>query len=204
MLLIELVRPTVRQLQDVYFQFLPDRIEYDCACVYLASDFYVTLRNARHIRADSLAALTLHANIQPGSRVLVFETCNGLVTAAALNQLGGGIHVTATTLADDILDCSAIRGDSVDNVDSADTGGSIDSGRLVYLHSGNMMPQLLNGCDFPPAVMARLLPISMNHLPDILDARIAFAEVSRCLGFCHCCQTLASLWGHPPSTPTST
>jgi hypothetical protein len=58
-------------------------------CCHDSHRVYLTLSSARHIRADGLAALTLHANIQPGSRVLVFETCNGLVAAAALNQLGG-------------------------------------------------------------------------------------------------------------------
>ena len=41
------------------------------------------------MRVDSLAALLLHANIQANSKVLVFETCAGLVTGAVLDRMGG-------------------------------------------------------------------------------------------------------------------
>eukprot|EP00730_Choanoeca_flexa_P016798 TRINITY_DN8004_c0_g1_i2.p1 TRINITY_DN8004_c0_g1~~TRINITY_DN8004_c0_g1_i2.p1 ORF type:complete len:440 (+),score=82.12 TRINITY_DN8004_c0_g1_i2:2-1321(+) len=118
-LLLELARPTIRQLQEVYYQFMPEKIE--------------------HLRADSLASVLLHANVQPGRRVLVFETCMGLVSAAAVQQLG-------------------------------------DSGRVVALHTGSQMPQLISGCDFPPDIMARILPLSINRLPDVMQARKAFIE----------------------------
>ena len=41
------------------------------------------------LRADSLAALLLQANIRAGLKVLVSESCLGLVTGAILERLGG-------------------------------------------------------------------------------------------------------------------
>lgn len=48
-------------------------------CVFLCS----------HLRYDTLAQMLTLANIHAGSKVLVFETCAGLVLGAVMERMGG-------------------------------------------------------------------------------------------------------------------
>lgn len=46
-----------------------------------------------HLRHDTLAQMLTLANIHAGSKVLVFETCSGLVLGAVMERMGGtSIH----------------------------------------------------------------------------------------------------------------
>ncbi|KNC86285.1 hypothetical protein SARC_01547 [Sphaeroforma arctica JP610] len=62
-------RPTLPLLCDTTYQFNPERIQ--------------------NIRSDSLAQVLTQANVHAGSRVLLLESCKGLVTAGVLERLGG-------------------------------------------------------------------------------------------------------------------
>lgn len=42
-----------------------------------------------HLRHDTLAQMLTLANIHAGSKVLVFETCSGLVLGAVMERMGG-------------------------------------------------------------------------------------------------------------------
>lgn len=42
-----------------------------------------------HLRYDALAQMLTLANIHAGSKVLVFETCSGLVLGAVMERMGG-------------------------------------------------------------------------------------------------------------------
>lgn len=50
-----------------------------CVCVFVSS----------HLRYDTLAQMLTLANIHAGSKVLVFETCAGLVLGAVMERMGG-------------------------------------------------------------------------------------------------------------------
>eukprot|EP01134_Creolimax_fragrantissima_P005516 CFRG5516T1 len=62
-------RPTIPLLCESTFSYAPERIQ--------------------HIRIDSLAQLLTQANIHAGARVLLAESCKGLITAAVMERLGG-------------------------------------------------------------------------------------------------------------------
>ena len=64
-----LVRPTARSLGEAHFTNTPHKIQ--------------------HLRADTLALLLSLANIGAHGRVLVLESCAGLVTGAAAERMGG-------------------------------------------------------------------------------------------------------------------
>ncbi|EDQ91300.1 uncharacterized protein MONBRDRAFT_23559 [Monosiga brevicollis MX1] len=71
---VQILRPTIRNLHDAFYQHFPDKIA--------------------SIRVDTLASLLMRANVQPHSRVVVFETCSGLMTAAVARQLGAESKAT--------------------------------------------------------------------------------------------------------------
>jgi hypothetical protein len=67
-----------------------------CVCAALHLGHCVVLINtdlllivSSHLRGDSLAHLLMVANIHAHATSLVFETCNGLVTGAIAERLGG-------------------------------------------------------------------------------------------------------------------
>ena len=64
-----LIRPTARSVAEAYFAKSPQKIQ----C----------------IRADTLALLLSLANIGAHAKVLVVETCGGLVTGAVAERMGG-------------------------------------------------------------------------------------------------------------------
>ncbi|CAL8466719.1 g6255 [Coccomyxa elongata] len=73
-----LIRPTARSVAEAYFVKSPQKIQ----CM----------------RADSLALLLSLANIGAHARVLVVETCGGLVTGAVAERMGGtGLIVSGYT-----------------------------------------------------------------------------------------------------------
>ncbi|KAL3153820.1 hypothetical protein ABBQ32_013398 [Trebouxia sp. C0010 RCD-2024] len=82
-------RPTARSVCEAYFGKSSPKIN--------------------HLRADSLAMLLSLANIGSHGRVLVLETCSGLVTAAVAERLGGFGHVCATYVADKCPPLEATR-----------------------------------------------------------------------------------------------
>lgn len=47
-----------------------------------------------HLRHDTLAQMLTLANIHAGSKVLVFETCSGLVLGAVMERMGGTSVIT--------------------------------------------------------------------------------------------------------------
>ena len=67
---VSIERPTTRLLCEMLFQKGPQKI-----C---------------NLRADSLAGILLKANVRPGARVMVAETCQGLVAGAVLDRVGAG------------------------------------------------------------------------------------------------------------------
>lgn len=72
-----LIRPTARSVAEAYFGKSPQKIQ----CM----------------RADTLALLLSLANIGAHARVLVVETCGGLVTGAIAERMGGTGLVRACT-----------------------------------------------------------------------------------------------------------
>eukprot|EP01080_Neovahlkampfia_damariscottae_P005841 gene5841-9664_t len=60
--------PTIFLLADLYFKKNPSKIS--------------------HLRIDSLSRLMTLGNIQPKNRILLFETCAGLVSGCILDRLG--------------------------------------------------------------------------------------------------------------------
>jgi hypothetical protein len=50
-------------------------------------------RKFSNIRSDTLAQLMAHGGVYPGSKLLVFETCNGLITGSAAYRMGGMFSV---------------------------------------------------------------------------------------------------------------
>lgn len=53
-----------------------------------------------HLRYDTLAQMLTLANIHAGSKVLVFETCSGLVLGAVMERMGGTSVILWTYLVD--------------------------------------------------------------------------------------------------------
>ncbi|MEQ2178544.1 tRNA (adenine(58)-N(1))-methyltransferase non-catalytic subunit TRM6 [Goodea atripinnis] len=48
-----------------------------------------------HLRYDTLAQMLTLANVHAGSKVLVFETCAGLVLGAIMERMGGRFSLTS-------------------------------------------------------------------------------------------------------------
>ena len=44
-----------------------------------------------NMRSDTLAQLISHGGVHAGARVMIFESCNGLVTGAAAYRMGGTV-----------------------------------------------------------------------------------------------------------------
>jgi tRNA (adenine-N(1)-)-methyltransferase non-catalytic subunit len=51
----------------------------------------------RYMRVDTLAQILTIANVHSGCNVMLVESCQGLVTGAVLERLGG-VHVHITKL----------------------------------------------------------------------------------------------------------
>lgn len=51
-----------------------------------------------HLRHDTLAQMLTLANVHAGSKVLVFETCSGLVLGAVMERMGGTSVISQTAL----------------------------------------------------------------------------------------------------------
>lgn len=62
------LRPTARLLCEMYFKRAPDKI--------------------LDLRPDTLAQILTYSNVQSGSKVLLMETCKGLVAGAMMDRLG--------------------------------------------------------------------------------------------------------------------
>ncbi|KAL3140277.1 hypothetical protein ABBQ38_004545 [Trebouxia sp. C0009 RCD-2024] len=82
-------RPTARSVCEAYFGKSSPKIN--------------------HLRADSLAMLLSLANIGSHGKVLVLETCSGLVTGAVAERLGGFGHVCTTYAGDKCPPLEATR-----------------------------------------------------------------------------------------------
>ncbi|DBA99317.1 TPA: hypothetical protein ACH3X3_011924 [Trebouxia sp. C0006] len=82
-------RPTARSICEAYFGKSSPKIN--------------------HLRVDSLAMLLSLANIGSHGKVLVLETCSGLVTGAVAERLGGFGHVCTTYLGDKCPPLEATR-----------------------------------------------------------------------------------------------
>ena len=67
--LFQVLRPTTRLLAEMYYNKGPLKI-----C---------------HLRLDSLSQLLLHANVRAGCKMMVVESCAGLVLGAAMERMGG-------------------------------------------------------------------------------------------------------------------
>lgn len=71
-------RPTTASIASAIWSKQPSRISY--------------------LRLDTLGILLHMANVGPGARVLVVESCGGMVTGAVAERMGGHGHVVATYL----------------------------------------------------------------------------------------------------------
>eukprot|EP00042_Codosiga_hollandica_P043777 m.420903 g.420903 ORF g.420903 m.420903 type:complete len:492 (-) comp56641_c0_seq23:20-1495(-) len=99
----------LKKKEKKYLQHI--RVERPSAMLLATLYFQTQAPKICYLREDSLAMMLLRANIRANSRVLVVETCVGLVTAAALERMGGlglvfqlhhGDHPQKTAI--DILD----------------------------------------------------------------------------------------------------
>ncbi|ORZ38231.1 hypothetical protein BCR44DRAFT_47418 [Catenaria anguillulae PL171] len=83
----------IKKKREKYLrQFTPVRIDAATLCDYY---FEKSPYKIKEIRLDILSLLLTSANIQAGSRVLVFDDTMGLVTAAILERMGGTGQVIA-------------------------------------------------------------------------------------------------------------
>ncbi|PNH11755.1 tRNA (adenine(58)-N(1))-methyltransferase non-catalytic subunit trm6 [Tetrabaena socialis] len=82
-------KPIARIICDAYYDKAPERVWY--------------------LRHDSLAVLLSLANVAAGAKVLVVESCMGVVTAAAVERLGGVGSVCALQLDDRPAPVDAVR-----------------------------------------------------------------------------------------------
>ncbi len=58
------------------------------------------------MRSDTLAQLISHGGVHAGARVMIFESCNGLVTGAAAYRMGGKMEIGVMLPVDAFLNAS--------------------------------------------------------------------------------------------------
>ncbi len=86
MIQIVILKPTARLIHD-YFYEKPDKIWYVRGCFWGPHDVAHTLRS--YMRMDAFAQLVMRADIRPGSRVLLLESCSGLIAGTVAEKLAG-------------------------------------------------------------------------------------------------------------------
>ena len=64
-------------------------------CRGVVGHIVISRRRVSHLRVDSLGQLLNRANVHAGCKVLVSETCGGLVTGGIAQRLGGELTDSA-------------------------------------------------------------------------------------------------------------